>query len=43
MLLAQQKGRIALTYNPTGSGEGGIDVKPENNRVTVEQLLGTGR
>lgn len=40
MLLAQQKGRIALTYNPTGSGEGGIDVKPENNRVTVEQLLG---
>lgn len=40
MLLAQQKGRIALTYNPTGSGTGGIDVKPENNRVTVEQLLG---
>ena len=40
MLLAQQKGRIALTYNPTGSGTGGINVKPENNRVTVEQLLG---
>ncbi len=40
MLLAQQKGRIALTYNPTGSGTGGINVKPANNRVTVEQLLG---
>ena len=40
MLLAQQKGRIALTYNPTGSGTGGINIKPENNRVTVEQLLG---
>lgn len=40
MLLAQQKGRIALTYNPTGSGTGGIKIKTENDRVTVEQLLG---
>lgn len=40
MLLAQEKGRIALTYNPTGAGVGGIDVKPENDRVTMEQLLG---
>jgi len=40
MLLAQQKGRIALTYNPTGSGTGGINIKTENDRVTVEQLLG---
>lgn len=43
MLLAQQKGRIALTYNPTGSGTGGIDIKTENDRVTVEQLLGLSK
>ena len=40
MLLAQQNGRIALTYNPTGSGTGGINIKSENDRVTVKQLLG---
>lgn len=40
MLLAEEKGRISLTYNPTGSGVGGINVKPENDRVTMEQLLG---
>jgi len=40
MLLAQQKGQIALTYNPTGSGTGGVNVKTENDRVTMEQLLG---
>lgn len=40
MLLAQQHGRIAMTYNPTGSGTGGIDIKSENDRITVEQLLG---
>ena len=40
MLLAQQNGRIALTYNPTGSGTGGIKIETENDRVTVEQLLG---
>ena len=40
MLLAQQKGQIALTYNPTGAGTGGIDLKSENDRVTMEQLLG---
>lgn len=40
MLLAQEKGRIALTYNPSGPGAGGINVKPENDRITMEQLLG---
>ncbi len=40
MLLAQQKGRIALTYNPTGAGPGGVNVKSESDRVTMEQLLG---
>ncbi len=29
-----------MTYNPTGSGTGGIDIKSENDRITVEQLLG---
>ncbi len=40
MLLAQEKGRIALTYNPSGAGAGGIHVKTENDRITIEQLLG---
>lgn len=40
MLLAQQKGEIALTYNPAGSGPGGVNVKAEGDRVTMEQLLG---
>lgn len=40
MLLAQEKGRIALTYNPAGVGVGGIDLKLQNDRVTTEQLLG---
>ena len=40
MLLAQGKGEIALTYNPSGPGTGGISVKSENDRVTMEQLLG---
>ena len=43
MLLAQQKGRIALTYNPNGPGTGGINIKTENDRVTVEQLLGLSK
>ena len=40
MLLAAQKGQIALTYNPTGAGPGGVNVKTESDRVTMEQLLG---
>lgn len=40
MLLAQQKGQIALTYNPSGAGPGGVNVKTESDRVTMEQLLG---
>ncbi|MEJ7592540.1 MAG: Flp pilus assembly protein CpaB [Planctomycetaceae bacterium] len=40
MLLAEQKGQIALTYNPTGAGPGGVNVKTESDRVTMEQLLG---
>ena len=40
MLLAQQKGQIALTYNPAGAGPGGVNVNPESDRVTIEQLLG---
>jgi len=40
MLLAQQKGQIALTYNPAGAGPGGVNVKTESDRVTMEQLLG---
>lgn len=40
MLLAQQNGQIALTYNPAGAGPGGVNVKTESDRVTLEQLLG---
>jgi len=40
MLLAQQKGQIALTYNPTGAGPGGVNVRTEGDRVTMKQLLG---
>jgi pilus assembly protein CpaB len=40
MLLAKQKGTIALSYNPTGAGGGGVSVKSEQDRVTLQQLLG---
>ena len=43
MLLAQRNGSIALTYNPVGSGTNGIEIKSEENRVTVEQLLGLSK
>jgi Flp pilus assembly protein CpaB len=39
-LLAQQKGEIDLIYNPNGPGTGGIEIKTENDRVTLRELLG---
>lgn len=40
MLLAKQKGSIALTYNPAGSGAGGVNIRSEQDRVTLQEILG---
>lgn len=40
LLLAGQKGAIALTYNPSGPGNGGVQSESEQDRVTLQQLLG---
>jgi pilus assembly protein CpaB len=39
-LLANQKGSLALTFNPDGSGSGGIHVDSEEDRVTLYEVLG---
>lgn len=39
MILAQDKGKITMTYNPEGKGTGVVDV-PEEHRATLEQILG---
>ena len=40
MLLASQKGEIALTFNPNGPGSGGIAVQSDEDRVTLQEILG---
>ncbi len=40
MILASQKGDIALTFNPAGPGRGGVSVQSDEDRVTLQQLLG---
>lgn len=42
MLLAEQKGSIALTFNPNGPGTGGVAIKSDEDRVTLRQILGIG-
>lgn len=39
MILAQERAKITMTYNPQGKGNGVVDV-PEENRATLEQILG---
>jgi pilus assembly protein CpaB len=39
MILAQEKGKITMTYNPEGKGSGVVDV-PEEDRATLDQILG---
>jgi len=39
LILARQKGRITLTYNPDGKGEGVVEV-PDENRATFYEILG---
>lgn len=40
MLLASQKGTVALTFNPNGSGSGGVQIESQAGRVTLQQILG---
>lgn len=39
MILAKDKGKITMTYNPDGKGTGVVDV-PEEHRATLDQILG---
>lgn len=39
MILARERGQIALTYNPDGEGSGGLAVDGDD-RATLEQILG---
>lgn len=40
VLLASQKGSLALAFNPNGPGSGGVHIESEDDRVTLQQLLG---
>jgi hypothetical protein len=41
MILAKEKGRINLSYNPQGPGTGGINVQTSrSDRVTLSEILG---
>lgn len=40
MLLASQKGTVALSFNPNGPGQGGVHVEGDTGRVTLRQILG---
>jgi pilus assembly protein CpaB len=42
LVLAREKGEIALSYNPDGKGEGGVAVKNQD-RATMDEILGLGR
>jgi pilus assembly protein CpaB len=39
LILARNKGEIALTYNPDGNGDGGIAVK-SSDRASLDEILG---
>jgi pilus assembly protein CpaB len=42
LILAREKGEIALSYNPDGKGSGGVAVKNQD-RATMEEILGLSR
>lgn len=39
LILAHEKGEIALSYNPDGKGNGGVAVKSQD-RATMDEILG---
>jgi len=42
LILAREKGEIALSYNPDGKGSGGVALKNQD-RATMEEILGLHR
>jgi pilus assembly protein CpaB len=42
LILAREKGEIALSYNPDGKGSGGVALKNQG-RATMEEILGMNR
>ncbi|MCP4783596.1 MAG: hypothetical protein GY878_08585 [Fuerstiella sp.] len=41
MVLAKEKGRISLTYNPDGPGNGGLSIQAsKSDRVLLSEILG---
>jgi pilus assembly protein CpaB len=42
LILAHERGEIALSYNPDGKGTGGVAVKSQD-RATMDELLGLNR
>ncbi len=42
LILAREKGEIALSYNPDGKGRGGVAVKNQD-RATMDEILGLNR
>jgi pilus assembly protein CpaB len=42
LILAREKGEIALSYNPDGKGSGGVALKNQD-RATMEEILGLNR
>jgi pilus assembly protein CpaB len=42
LILAREKGEIALSYNPDGKGTGGVAAK-SSDRATMDEILGSSR
>ena len=42
LILAREKGEIALSYNPDGKGTGGVAAK-NSERTTMDEILGLGK
>jgi pilus assembly protein CpaB len=42
LILAREKGSLALSYNPEGKGEGGLALK-NRDRATLDEILGLNR
>jgi pilus assembly protein CpaB len=42
LILAREKGEIALSYNPDGKGTGGVAAK-NSQRATMDEILGLGK
>ncbi len=40
VMLASQKGTVALAFNPNGPGDGGVHISNDEDRVTLQQILG---